>query len=111
MLLCITQFSNQRIVRRAEHGHKQVEHHEQHKEDHVVYGVDTRLRQGEEPYCHQSEGDCDGTHERDSATALVLASVGPSGNQGIGDCVKNPSHSQNEAKEREFEEDRILRDA
>ena len=75
VLLCIAKLCNKCIVRCAEHCHKQVEYHEKHKKDCIIYSNTGSLRKCEQTNCTKCERNCHCTHEWDTSSAFVAASI------------------------------------
>ena len=108
MLLGVSELRDQRVVRRAENGHEQIECYQQSEKQRVIHHYVSCLRQREKADGNERERYRYCAHERYAAAALISGAVRPSGYQRVCDSIEDTADSKYKSEQGQLEYDRML---
>ena len=109
VFLCFAELGDQRVVRRAVHGHEQVEEDQENKDPDDVDRADRFHRRKEHQDRDHRKGNGRPLHKGNAPALRVPAPVREGGNPGIRHRVKDPAKKGDQAEHRQHAEDHQAR--
>ena len=103
--LRLSEFRDQRIIRRTVHRHKKIKDDEGDQDPCDVYPADPIDRRTENQHSHDREGHCCFFHKGDPSSGRIVTAVGKSRDQRIRDRVENPAYESDQSQNCEKTED------